>query len=179
MEGIQKAMKEIAEIKMLAERGDLETAMKRCNHLLGTPSASTIDLLRLRAYLHALAGQYTQAVADREEAFKTGADTIRDYYLAADNALSAGLWEKAENWFGQVLRLGEKENEKWFRAASFFLLAYAKMELQQFSSAREALGLAIEEEPDISMPVPGLCGMLSADQLSAEINVRERTAHKR
>ena len=53
------------------------------------------------------------------------------------------------------------------------------MELQQFSSACEALSLAIEEEPEISMPVPELCGMLSGDQLSAEINVRERTTHKR
>lgn len=179
MEGIQKAMKEIAEIKTLAERGDLDTAMDRCNRLLDASPSSTADLLRLRAYLHALAGHYAQAVADREDAFEKGADSIRDYYLAADNALSAGHWEKAANWFGQVLKLGEKENETWFRAASFFLLAYAKMELQQFSSAREALSRAIEEEPDISMPVPGLYGMVSSDQLSAELSVREKTSRKR
>jgi tetratricopeptide (TPR) repeat protein len=166
---IEKILKRIDK---LAKEHRYEEALGECNKLLKEVPMAQLDILRMRSRIHARCNDFEQSLIDFSMIVETGEATIRDYYSAADCALSAGKFAQAASCYKEVLRLGEEQNETWFRSASFFLLAYAQMELGQFQEANQNLDSAIAAEANVAMPVPSMCGMCTHQQLREEIRHR-------
>ena len=160
------------EIKFLAEHDRYDEALEQCEKLFADFPESKADILRTRAYVFARKGDYPNALRDREAIFAMGTGGIRDYFLAGNNALFAGRFLQASNWLNEVLRLGEEQNETWFKAGSYFLLAYAQMELGNYSEADANLKTAMSVEPRCAMPLPGL-GMCDESRLREQIRRRQ------
>jgi tetratricopeptide (TPR) repeat protein len=93
--------------------------------------------------------------------------------LGADNALSGHQFEAAARLFRELLKLSHMQGETWFDSGAYFLLAYTLMEMGQYDEALENLDRAIVIEPDVSMPVPDFCGMLTPNSLRTEILKRK------
>lgn len=164
---------DLKRIDLLGKQKRYEEALAECEKLLQETPEKKVDILRARAHVFARSGDYQHAVADRIAILEMGEATIRDYYRAADNAIFAGQFALAAGWFREVLRIGEEQNEEWFKSASYFLLAYAQMELGQYPEALTSLNAAIAIESDVSMPLPCMCGMCSPQQLGEEIRRRQ------
>lgn len=160
-------------IKSLTEQKRYDDALAACELLLQEIPERTADILRSRASVFVRIRDYERALQDRQSLFKMGEGTIADYYLAADNALSARKFAEACGWLSEVLRLGEEQGETWFKAGAYFLLAYAQMELGQYKDAIATLDHAVAVEVDIAMPLPGMCGICSHQQLREKIIRRE------
>lgn len=163
-------------IKSLTEQKRYDEALAACEELLRQAPESKADVLRARASVFARSRDYERALHDRETLFEMGEGKIADYYLAADTALAARKFTQAAIWLKEVLRLGEAQSETWFKAASHFLLAYAQMEIGQYQEAFANLDCAIAVEADIAMPLPGMCGTCSHEQLREEIRRRKTNA---
>lgn len=167
----------LKEIKSLAEQARYHDALTECTKLFQDPQANKADVLRTRAYVFALSGDYERAIRDRETIFSMGEGTIRDYYLAADHALSSRDFAQTCAWLNEVLRLGEDQNEAWFKSAAHFLLAYAQMALGQYEEAIANLDRAVVVESSVAMLTPEL-GMCNQDRLRQEILKRQSNARK-
>jgi tetratricopeptide (TPR) repeat protein len=150
MEDIDLSLKRI---KTLAEQEHYADALAVCEEVLEVHPGNRADILRTRAYVFALSGDYQRALQDRRMILDLGKGTLGDYYLAADNALSAGDFIQASTWLKEVLRLGNKQNEKWFESASYFLLSYTQMELGNYEEALSNLESAISRDPKCAMPL--------------------------
>ncbi len=159
---------DVRQIKSLADKRQYEAALAECEKLLHESEDCNPDVLRVRSYVFALRGDYQRALQDREAVFEMGEGTIKDYYLGADDAISAGNFTLAAKWLNEVLRLGEAQNEIWFESATYFLLAYVYMKLGQYQEAIINLDNAHAIESDIAMPLPGL-GMCDHNRLREEI----------
>ena len=160
-------------IRALAKKDRYVEALNQCQALLSNPTIDEIDVLRVRAYVYARSGDYENALVDRNSVIESGNALIQDYYLFADNALSAGKFEQAAIWFREVIRIGEIEHETWFASGSHFLLAYTEMMLGKFDNAYVNADKAEALEADCSMPTPD-GGMYSVSQLRELISDRER-----
>lgn len=167
---------DLKQIETLARQKRYEKALIECEKLLQDAPEKKVDILRVRAHVFARSGDYPHAVMDRKMIIEGGEATTKDYYRSADNALFAGQFAQAAIWFEDVLRLSKEQNETWFESASYFLLAYAQMELKQYAEALASLDNAIAIEADVSMPLPGMCGMCNSQQLLDEIKRREASA---
>lgn len=161
--------KDLKEIEKLIKEGRYDEALLECEENLEENSVEKVDILRAHARVLARCNNYERAIQDCEIIFEAGEGTLRDYYRAADYALSAGQFAQAAIWFKEVLQLGEEQNEAWFKAASYFLLAYAQMELGQHHEAITSLDGAVAVEPDVAMPIPSMCGMCSHQLLREKI----------
>lgn len=159
---------DIKEIKSLAQSECYDEALSECQKLLVDSSDDYVVILRLRAYIYTLKGDYNNALQVRKSILNTDLCVLRDYYLAANNALSIGNYQQATVWFNKVLQLGKKKNEKWFESAAFFSLAYAKMELGHYNEALDYLKYVELIEPDCEMALP-IGGMCTISQLRKEI----------
>ena len=158
------------ELESLGKESCYEDALCKFELALEKHPSEKINVLRIRARFFARCNNHVLAVKDCETIFDTEKGTIRDYYLAAGYALSAGQFAQAAIWLSKVLLLGEIQNESWFKAAAYFLLAYSHMELRQYPEAIENLECAINVEPDVAMPIPSMmCGLCSHQQLREEI----------
>lgn len=164
-------MADIASIKRLAEQRRYNEALEACENFLNHFPERKAEVLRIRAYVFSLQGEFSRALNDREAVFAAGEGTIRDYYLGADDALSAREFDQAVEWLNEVLRLGKEQNEHWFDSAACFFLSDAYMELGQHTEAISSLDRAVAIESDIAMPIPHI-GMCTAEQLRAEIKRR-------
>jgi tetratricopeptide (TPR) repeat protein len=155
-------------VKSLVDQGKAAEALKLCGQLLTQLPQATADVLRLRAYVYALGGRYTEAIADRNAVIASGEGMLRDYYQLGDNALSAGRFEDASRWLQEALRLGRIQSEPWFESAALLLLSYAKMELGQLQEASETLERAVAIDPECAMPIRGH-GVITHQSLRDEI----------
>lgn len=99
--------------KALVDEGKAAEAIDLCSQLLAQLPQATADILRLRAYVYALEGRYTEAIADRNSVIARGEGILRDYYQLGDNSLSAGRFEDASRWLQEALRLGRIQSEAW------------------------------------------------------------------
>lgn len=156
-------------IKTLVEQKKYDEALASCENILQEMPEKKADILRVRASIFSRSGNYERALQDREELLEMSECGISDYYLAADNALSAQKYAKACSWLNNVLKLGEEQKDTWFNSGAYFLLAYAKMELGQYIPAITDLDRAVSIESDVGMPLPGMCGICSHQQLREEI----------
>jgi tetratricopeptide (TPR) repeat protein len=164
---------DLKQIKSLADQRRYDQALAECEAFIESIPENKADALRTRAYIFALMGDYQRALRDREMIIDMGEGTIRDYYRGADNALSAGKFTQAATWLNEVLRMGEEQNETWFKSASYFLLAYAQMEVRQYQEAIANIDRAVAIEADVAMPLPGISGMCNQRQLREEIMRRQ------
>ena len=174
---MQEFDKHIREIKALADQGEFDDALTKCNFLLAQMPEMRSDILRIRAYVYSLQGMYEQAIDDRNELIGSGDGMLRDYYLLGDNSLSLGRFADASKSLQEVLRLGAEQNETWFDSAALLLLSYAHMELGRLQEAIQCLDQAIDKDPECAIPMPGQ-GMVSHQQLREEINRRNQKIKK-
>ena len=166
---------DVKSIKKLAEESRFDEALNRCDDLLKTFPERESKILRTRAYVYALMGNYEKALADREAVLEIGQTTLADYFRAGENALSLGRHDQAIVWLNETIRLGVQQNETWFGSATYLLLAHAQMELGHYEEALVNLDHAINMDQKCAMPLPGL-GMCDTECLRAEIYRRqERT----
>ena len=163
----------LKEIEALAKQRNYEEAIAECNELLLTDPGNKIDILRIRAYVYGLIGDYRNALEDREAIFALRKGDMRDYYLAGDDAIDFGDFERAVAYLEEVLRLGNEQNEKWFESAAYLLLAYAQYELGQYDDALVNIDYAIVDDPDCALPL-GTLGMCDHKRLRQEIHRRKR-----
>jgi tetratricopeptide (TPR) repeat protein len=163
----------LSEIEKLAKEDRYDEALAECDALLRSGVADSSDILRTRAYVYARSGQHSSASADYEEVLKRGDASIRDYYQAGDQALKAEDMELAFRHFREVLTLGERQSEAWFKSAVLFYLAFIEMNRKNCESALTYVDQARSAEPDCAMPLPGQ-GMVSVQELEARIRQRCR-----
>lgn len=160
----------LQEVKSLVEKERFDEAFAECETLLSEGTFQKSDILRTRAYAFAMHGNYENAVRDYQIVIEDGG-MMQDYYLAAFDSLYIEQFTKASEWFLELLRLGEEQNEQWFECASYFYLSYAHMELGNYNDANDYLDKAVEVSSDVSMPIPR-AGMCSHIQLRQEIELR-------
>jgi tetratricopeptide (TPR) repeat protein len=163
---------ELERIELLARQNRYDEALAFCEKLLQGDQENTTNILRTRAFIFARSGQYEYAMQDFQTIFGMGEGAISDYYLAATHALSARQFTQAITWLEEVLRLGKEQQEEWFESATYFLLAYAQMELGQLPEAIMNLNLAVAVDADVAMPLPRRRGIYSHKQLRDEIERR-------
>lgn len=164
---------DLKSIERLRKARRYEEALSECDNLLKEESSSQIEILRTRARIFVGLDDYERATQDYLTIIDAGEGELKDYYLAANYALYAGKFGAAAAGFRELLRLGDEQNEIWFKSAAYFLLAYTLMELGQYREAIMSLDNAIAVEADVAMPVPLACGMWSHQQLREEIKRRE------
>jgi tetratricopeptide (TPR) repeat protein len=152
----------------LANSRDYAEALGACNTLLQSPSADSDEVLRIRAYVYSRSGQFDRAIDDYCALLESGRAELRDWYLAADNALEAARYQDAAKWFAEVICLGDAQGETWFRSASIFYLAYCKLMLGDTAEALRLVSLVSSLDPDIELYLPSL-GTCNAGRLHAEI----------
>lgn len=163
----------LVEITALIKQRRYEDAFIECDKLLEEVPEQKYDILRTRAYAFARSGNYSMALKDHESLLEGGEARAGDFYQAAFDALYAGELVTAIKWFREVLLLGERDKEAYFKSATYFYLSYAEMKLGNFASAREYLNEAVTVEADVGMPLPEV-GMWDHQQLLKEIQRREK-----
>ena len=161
------------QIRALADRKQYLDALAECENSLRTGNEDHLEILRARAYVLSLMENYGAALEDWYRILETGEQQIRDYFLAANDALYAVDLTKAITWLGDVLRLGKEQNVTWYASSAHLLLAYAQMELGQYGEAIQNVNKAEAEEADCAYPIPDV-GMCSVNQLRAELERRGR-----
>src|SRR3954470_10877552 len=173
MEGLQVTDEPaLATIEALGKAKRFQEAVDLCSSLLATGAEDVNAVLRMRAYIFELAGEYEKASADREAVLRSGNYLLRDLYQAADTALEARNVELAGKYFLATLERGLRERNDWFRSAAMFYLAFLEMELGDFRKALDYLQAVREIEPGCALPIPGV-GVVSLAELEQEI-VRRR-----
>jgi tetratricopeptide (TPR) repeat protein len=160
---------DISKIRTLIAERHYGEAITACEKLLEISPNQSIQAFRALASVYARTGAYTEEAKYRQKVLDSDEVSIQDFYLAAENALKRGEYEKATILFGQVLTLSAELNESWFLAGTYFLLAYAYLNMDDFDQALQYLDLAADQDPDISMPLPGKKGMSSNHELREEI----------
>lgn len=162
---------ELLKAKSLAERGEFGEALRVCAELLAGQHGDSVEILRTRAHVYALMGDYELALVDRKSIIDQQSCALSDIYLAADCAMKAQRFDDAIRWFKSCISLGEREGDAWFRSASLFYLAFCEMTTGRLDDALESIDLASSQEPRIELPVPGR-GMCSDSSLKGEIRRR-------
>jgi tetratricopeptide (TPR) repeat protein len=162
----------LVEIAALIKQRRYEEAFVECDKFLEEAPEQKCEILRTRAYAYARSGNYAMALKDHESLLEDGGVRAGDFYQAAFDALYADEFVTAIKWFHEVLFLGEREKEVYFRSATYFYLSYAEMRLGNYASAQKYLNEAVTVEPDVGMPLPGV-GMWGHQELRKEIQRRE------
>lgn len=162
---------ELEEVISFIDKRQYDDAIAACNALLEESREKKIDVLRVRAYAYARAGEYQHALEDYDRIFEDEGVEIKDFYLAGFDAIYAAQFEKALDCFLEVLRLSKEQKENWFLSATLFYLSYVQMQLNEYGKAVEYLNEAVLVEADVAMPVPegGFC---NGEQLREEIERR-------
>ena len=158
-------------IEFLAEQDRLEEALAGCAELLAGTTVDKAEALRARAFVYALMNDYENAIRDRKAAIDIGNDTLDDHHTVALYALSLGDLDESVIYLNETVRLGKEIGETWYESNSYFLLAFAQMELKQFEIALVNLENANRLEPDCPYHIPHV-GMCTYDQLREEIGRR-------
>jgi tetratricopeptide (TPR) repeat protein len=158
----------LKDIEALAEAKKYDEALTECELLLQSVPEKNIDILRVRAYVYSLAGRYKEALKDRE-IVAAASETLKDYYLAGNSALSLSEYAIAEQYLSDLLARGHQQGEDWFDSAGLFLLAYVQMQLGKLNLAIDSIDRAISLDPECAMPVPQRPGLLSGLELREHI----------
>jgi tetratricopeptide (TPR) repeat protein len=142
-------------ITALIKAQHYEEAVDSCSGLLTQKNMPMADVLRLRAFAYASAGEYDAAIADRERIVEAGEPLLRDYYQLGDNAISLCRFPEAIKWLTKTLEVGREQKESWFESAALMLLAYAQVHTGALADAKEHLESAKKIDPDCRMPLDG------------------------
>lgn len=165
---------ELEQIKSLARERRYSDALAMCEAVARSAEIPVIDMLRVRAHVLALSGNYDLELIDRELILNNVAVKLGDYYLAAECALRSERPERAVTLFETLLQKERSEGGTWFRGGSYFLLAYSEMTLGRYDKALCDLAEAEATEPDCEMPVPeDLNSLWTVERLRSEI-IRRR-----
>lgn len=173
MARLQMNSHEIASIKSMINRRSYDEALEACETLLKNGIAHQTQVLRLRASIHSRQGDFNKAINDYELILSSGESELRDYYLAADNALEAMHFVDAASLFEKVLQLGNSESEDWFLSATLFYLSYCKTMIGDLNSAKAYLAQIEATDPSVELFLPGL-GISNLNTLRSEITKRDR-----
>ena len=158
-------------IKSLIKQRRHDEALEACNQLTESQPELKYEVMRQRSYLYAGQAEYRAAVKDLSSMIDTGQANLSDYNSAALWALCDGQLEQALEWLLIALKMGEEQNEEWFRSEELCLVAYIYMELGEYEKAMSFLNKDESDDKDTSFFVPNK-GFCEITDLRAEIERR-------
>jgi tetratricopeptide (TPR) repeat protein len=163
----------IGKAKVLAERGQFDEALAECEAAIRNVAGRRDAVLRVRAYVNSLKGDYHRAIEDRTEIIRSGQGELGDYFRLGDNFLAVAEFDQAKKWFAELLRRGSDAHDDWFTSVALLLSAYCEMELGLFDLAVSTAQRVREIDADCQVPVPAR-GLWNVDRLLLEIDSRRK-----
>ncbi len=163
-------MSKLTDIRKLIQQAKYVEALAACDLLLNQPEL-LFDVLRQKSHLYSRQGSYELAVRQLSQIIDSGEATISDFHSAAFWALYDRQLKQALDWYLIALKMGEDQNETWFRSNALHLIAYIYMELGEFEKAIYYLDKDESDEKDSSFLIPYI-GFCEVKQLRDEIRLR-------
>jgi tetratricopeptide (TPR) repeat protein len=166
----------LAQIEQLINQGRYEEATDAGKDLLAMKPELKFEVARLRSYMFSRQAEYSAAIEELSSIIKAGEATLGDYDKAAFWALYDGQFHKALDWYLIALKMGEEQNETWFRSGELDRIAYIYMELGEYENAMSFLDKLESDGDDGPFLIPhkGFCAL---KQLRDEI--RRRAADRK
>lgn len=162
------------DVKKLIQGCELDEALEICSLKRQQDLISEIECYRLRANIYGKHGKYNQALAEWSSLLLSSGAELRDYYLAADDALSAKEYVLAEAWLKRLLEKSEIENEPWFDSSALFFLVYIKIKQREHEEAIQYLERLVAIAPDCEVAIPNE-GFMSVADLKKKCEEARRT----
>jgi tetratricopeptide (TPR) repeat protein len=163
-------------IKSLVKERRYVDALAACERLTAIQPELKYEVMRQKSYIYAARSEYKAAIKELSFIINDGKADIGCYNSAAFWALFDEQYEQALGWYLIALKLGEKQDDTWYRSNELFLTAYVYLRLGKYE---EAISYLDKLEPDdknssflIPMPNEGLVGDCKVKQLRDEINSR-------
>lgn len=164
-------------IKFLIKDRRYDEALNACQQLTESQPQLKYDVMRQKSYLYSARGEYKAAVGELSAIIEAGKARIGDYDSAAFWALFDEQYKQALDLYLTALKIGEEQNESWFRSHELSLISYIYMKLGEFEKALSFLDKFEAEEPQDTtflVPVPneGILGLCESKELRGEIQRR-------
>lgn len=164
-------MIKLTEIQKLILEAKYDEALAACDDLSQNHPELLLDVLRQRSHVYSRQASYELAVDQLSQIIDSGEATIGDFQSAAFWALYDGQLKRALDWYLIVLKMGDDQNEKWFRSNALSLIAYINMELGEFDKAIYYLDEVATDDKDSSFLIP-IIGFCEVKQLRDQIRLR-------
>ncbi len=158
-------------IKSLIKERLYDQALNFCQQLAARRPDLKYAVMRQKSYIYTARAEYKAAVAELSSMIEADQANLGDYHSAASWALCDGQLEQALEWLLIVLKMGEEQNEEWFRSSALCLTAYICMELGEYGEAMSFLDKDESADKDSSFFVPNK-GFCEVTDLRAEIQRR-------
>ena len=163
----------LSEIKAMARRREYDAALHECDELVEAGTVKLIEVMRVRASIHAAMRDFSSAVETYQKIVEEEGAHHGDYFLGANYAIAQGEMRLALYWLAEVIQMGRHRGNTALEPPSLFYSSYACMELGRFEEARDHLAKAKSAEPKISLPIPGDSVFVDAAEMSSRIDRRE------
>lgn len=163
-------------IKSLIKERRYDEALDACKQLAESQPELKYEVMRQKSYIYAGRAEYKAAVAELSSIIDAGEADIGNYDSAAFWSLYDEQFKQALDWYLIALKMGEEQNESWFRSNELCLIAYIYMKLGEFEKAISFLDKDESDDKDSSflIPIPneGIVGICEVKQLRDEIRRR-------
>lgn len=158
-------------IKSLIKEKRYDEALVACEKLMVSQPELKYDVMRQKSYIYTRRAEYKAAIKELLSIIDAGEARLGDYDSAAFWALYDGQFDQALEWYFVALRMGEEQNETWFRSNELYLIAYIYMELGKFEESLHFLDKDISQDKNASFLIPNK-GFCEVEQLRNEIHRR-------
>jgi tetratricopeptide (TPR) repeat protein len=162
----------LTDIRNLVEQRKYAEALAACDDLSLKQPELLFDVLRQKSNIYSRQGNYELAASELSQIIDSGEASIGDFHSAAFWTLYSGQFKQALDWYLIALKMGEDQNETWFRSNELHLIAYIYMEVGEFDKAiNNYLDKDDSDDKNSSflIPIKGFCGV---KQLRDEIRRR-------
>jgi hypothetical protein len=160
-------------IKLLIKNRQYDDALTTCNELTESHPEFEYEIMYQRSHVYAARGNYKDAVKELSLIIDAGKATLGNYDTAAFWALFDEQLEQSLDWYLIALKMGEDQDESWFRSNELFLISYIYFKLEEFEKAISFLNKLEVENTNSSflIPIPneGIVAECTAKQLLEEI----------
>ena len=170
MEGLQV---NLTDIKRMVDKGEYTEALNKIDILLEQDDETYYEALRIRAYIYNLKESYPKALQDRLEIVRSEQPKLKDYFLAAYEALYTKDYLLARDLLMELLEKGRASDNNWFDSAAYFLLAYCYMVEGDYEAANKNLNISEAIEKDVSIPIPLVTKSYNVNLLRSEIEKKQ------
>lgn len=164
---------DLSEIKAMARRREYEAALRECDELVEASNVAPIEVMRVRASIHAAKRDFLSAVENYKEIVEDERSHQGDYFLGANYAIAQGEMQLALDWLAEAIEIGKRIGNTALEPPSLFYSSYACMELDKLQEARGFLKRAESVEPKICLPIPGDSVFVSAAEMRTKIDKKQ------
>src|SRR5690606_22702962 len=127
------------------------------------------------SHIHSSQGLYKEAVDDGLLVIEAGEADVGCYDTTAFWALFDGQLERSLKLYLIALKMGEEQDDSWFRSNELFLIGYIYFKLGDFKKAASFLDKLEDDDKESSFLVPipeeGILGQCEVMQLYEEIRI--------